>query len=97
MLSELRKVWCDTWVSSLVACTRPATGRAVFVIFVSSVSRKWKDLFLYFLRNLVSVVYRAARFSFFKSTAALKVKGGGAGGMIGYLGNTCCSQFDSNA
>ena len=44
----------------------------------------------------MSVVYRAARFSFFKSTAALKVKGGGAGGMIGYLGNTCCSQFDSN-
>ena len=93
MLSELRKVWCDTWVSSLVACTGPATGRAVFVICILCLS---KDLFLYFLRNLVSVVYRAARFSFFKSTAALKVKGGGAGGMIGYLGNTCCSQFDSN-
>ena len=73
MLSELRKVWCDTWVSSLVACTGPATGRAVFVTCILCLS---KDLFLCFLRNLVSVVYRAARFSFFKSTAALKVKGG---------------------
>eukprot|EP00964_Phaeocystis_antarctica_P000597 scaffold332_cov64-Phaeocystis_antarctica.AAC.1 len=35
MLSELRKVWCDTWVSSLVACTGPATGRAVFIIVSS--------------------------------------------------------------